>query len=183
MRYSLRGAIFESYVVGELIKAFEHTRHEAPLYHWRDATGHEIDILVDLGDRLLPIEVKSGITMPSDALDGLRWWTRLPGNPNQTGVLVHGGEEARERGGFAILPWFRTWAALTESGHLGQAYEVTGPRRLARAACLAASSNIFRHSPASSQTPASTRSPAARRSRWGRDSSRVVRLQTAAAEG
>jgi uncharacterized protein len=106
--HPLRGAIFESYVVGELIKAFEHTGREAPLYHWRDATGHEIDILVDLGDRLLPIEVKSGITIPSDALDGLRWWTALPGNATQTGVIVHGGEEARERGGFAILPWFLT---------------------------------------------------------------------------
>jgi hypothetical protein len=26
----------------------------------------------------------------------------------ETGVIVHGGEEARERGGFAILPWFLT---------------------------------------------------------------------------
>jgi predicted AAA+ superfamily ATPase len=107
-RHPLRGAIFESFVVGELVKSFAHTGREAPLYHWKDTADHEIDILVDLGDRLLPIEVKSGVTLPADALDTLRWWCALPGNDNQAGVLVHGGGEVRERGGFTILPWFLT---------------------------------------------------------------------------
>jgi predicted AAA+ superfamily ATPase len=107
-RHPLRGAIFESFVVGEFVKSFVHTGREAPLYHWRDTGGHEIDILLDLGDRLLPIEVKSGTTLSAAAIDVLRWWTTLPGNENKSGVLVHGGREARERKGFSILPWFLT---------------------------------------------------------------------------
>ncbi len=107
-RHPLRGAIFESYVVGEIVKAYAHTGREAPIHHWRDTAGHEIDILLDLGDRLLPIEVKAGSTIPGDALDGMRWWTGLPGNDAQTGVLVYGGDEARQRGGFTILPWYLT---------------------------------------------------------------------------
>jgi len=105
-RHPLRGPIFESYVVGELIKAFEHAGQEAPLFHWRDTSGHEIDILIDLGERLVPIEVKSGVTVPSDALDGLKWWTGLPANDTSGGVLVHGGTGARRRGEFSVLPWF-----------------------------------------------------------------------------
>jgi hypothetical protein len=105
-RHPLRGAIFETFVVSELTKAFENAGREAPLFFWKDATGHEIDVVVDLGDRLLPVEVKSGITVASDALDGLRWWTGLAGNRNKTGVLVHGGREAFTQRGFTVLPWF-----------------------------------------------------------------------------
>jgi uncharacterized protein len=105
-RHPLRGAIFESFVAGEIAKAFENQGREAPLFFWRDVTGHEIDLLVDTGDRLLPVEVRSGVTVASDSLDGLCWWTGLPGNPNRRGILVHGGSEARARDGFSILPWF-----------------------------------------------------------------------------
>jgi len=104
--HPLRGAIFESFVVSELVKAFAHAGREPPLFHWRDATGHEVDIIVDLGERLLPIEVKSGRTLGSDALATLRWWTSLPGNDNTGGVLVHGGDERSSRQGFGIAPWY-----------------------------------------------------------------------------
>jgi hypothetical protein len=67
-----------------------------------------IDTLLYLGDRLVPIEVKAGATVPVDALDGLRWWMKLPGNNAQAGVLVHGGDEVRQRGEVVILPWFLT---------------------------------------------------------------------------
>lgn len=104
--HPLRGAIFETFVVAELTKAFEHRGLEAPLYFFRDATGHEIDVLVDLGDRLLPVEVKSGLTVTPESFNGLRWWTGLPGNHNKQGVLVHGGTGSGARYGFTLLPWF-----------------------------------------------------------------------------
>ena len=106
VNHPLRGAIFESFVVGELTKAFTHVGQEAPLFFWRDASGHEIDVLLDLGDRLLPIEVKSGMTVSPDMVDGLRWWTGLPGNANRAGVLIHGGDESYSLHGFAVRPWF-----------------------------------------------------------------------------
>ena len=105
-RHPLRGAIFESFVVGELAKGFENAGREAPLFFWRDATGHELDVVLDLGDRLLPVEVKSGQTVATDAVDGLRWWTELPGNRNKRGVLIHGGDRAFSLHGFTVLPWF-----------------------------------------------------------------------------
>ena len=74
-RHPLRGAIFESFVVSELIKSFANRRREAPIYFWRDATGREIDALIDLGGRLVPVEVKSGETVPADAVQNLEWWT------------------------------------------------------------------------------------------------------------
>ena len=105
-KHPLRGAIFESFVVAELIKAFAAMRRDAPLFFWRDATGHEIDVLIDTGSRLIPVEVKSGRTVPPDAVAGLRWWTGIPANPNSGGVLVHGGTESFDLSGFRVLPWF-----------------------------------------------------------------------------
>ena len=105
-RHPLRGAVFESFVVSELVKSFAAMRRDPPLYFWRDATGHEIDILIDAGGRLVPVEVKSGQTVAADAVDTLVWWTSIPSNPNRGGVLVHGGEESFDFKGFRVLPWF-----------------------------------------------------------------------------
>ncbi len=105
-RHPLRGAIFESFVVAELVKASAARRRDPNLYFWRDATGHEIDILIDAGSRLIPVEIKSGRTVPPDAISSLKWWTSIPSNPNRGGVLVHGGTEDFDLGGFRVLPWF-----------------------------------------------------------------------------
>ena len=104
-RHPLRGAIFESFVAAELFKSFANRRQKAPLYTWRDTSGHEIDILIDLGQRLIPVEVKSGETVPADAMRNLSWWINLPGNPNQHGLLVHGGTRSFRHKNFAVLPW------------------------------------------------------------------------------
>lgn len=104
--HPLRGAIFESFVVAELVKAFSATRRDSPLFFWRDAAGHEIDVLLDAGDRLIPIEVKSGRTVAGDAVATLEWWTSIPSNPNRGGVVVHGGTDSFDLKGFRVLPWF-----------------------------------------------------------------------------
>lgn len=104
--HPLRGAVFESFVVSELVKNFAATRRDPPLFFWRDATGHEIDVLIDTGERIIPVEVKSGQTVAGDAVDTLAWWTSIPSNPNQGGVLVHGGDESFDFKGFRVLPWF-----------------------------------------------------------------------------
>ena len=104
--HPLRGAVFESFVVSELTKAFVHRGMEAPLYHWRDATGHEVDVIIDLGDRLVPLEVKSSATVGAQVFDGLRWWTGIGSNPTTGGMFVHGGGVRREQEGFSVRPWW-----------------------------------------------------------------------------
>jgi len=104
--HPLRGAIFESFVVSEICKAFVHSGREAPLYHWRDSTGHEVDVIIDLGESLVPVEIKSALTLASDVMGNLKWWTRIGDNPNKSGVLVHGGKVCHLREGFCVRPWW-----------------------------------------------------------------------------
>ncbi|HOX46685.1 MAG TPA: ATP-binding protein [Myxococcota bacterium] len=104
-RHPQRGAIFESFVVAEFVKARVHQGREPRLFHWRDATGHEIDLLVEDGPRLVPVEIKSGATVADDMLRSLLWWRSLPGNPHREGVLVTGGAVKGMREGVSLLPW------------------------------------------------------------------------------
>ncbi len=104
--YPLRGAIFENFIFSELFKAFAHRGEEPPLYFWRDRTGHEIDFILDLGVKLIPVEAKSGETVSKDLFKNLSYYLGLKGNPASRGVLVYAGEEIYFRGNILLRPWF-----------------------------------------------------------------------------
>ena len=65
---NLSGAIFETWVVSEILKSYWHNGKEAPLYFYRDTDGREIDLLVESGDTLYPIEIKRTATPTRHAL-------------------------------------------------------------------------------------------------------------------
>jgi predicted AAA+ superfamily ATPase len=69
--HPLRGAIFESWVVSELMKAHRNAGREPRLSFFRDAHGLEVDVLVERGANLAAIEVKSGATVPTEAFGPL----------------------------------------------------------------------------------------------------------------
>ncbi|MCX6539824.1 MAG: ATP-binding protein [Acidobacteria bacterium] len=105
--HPLRGAIFETFVVSELFKVFAAIGQEPPLFFWRDKTGHEVDLVIDLGGRLIPVEIKSGTTIARDFFAGLGYWLSLPRNNGKRGVLVYGGgEKPHVREGHVVRPWF-----------------------------------------------------------------------------
>jgi len=102
--HSLRGAIFETYAVSELAKECFNAGIEAPLYYWRDSQGHEIDIVIENGEKLFPVEIKSGQTVASNMFDTLRWWGELTGTKGA--VLLYGGGDSYSRQGTKVRPWF-----------------------------------------------------------------------------
>lgn len=104
--HPLRGPLFENYQVAEAVKAFHHHRQKPPLYFWRDRTGHEIDLLVEQGAALYPIEIKSGQTVGSDAFASLTWWSRMAEQDLANASLIYGGDRAYRRNGVAVRPWF-----------------------------------------------------------------------------
>jgi uncharacterized protein len=105
--HAMKGAIFETFVVSEFYKAFAHRGEIPPLFFWRDRTGHEVDVIIDTGKKLIPIEIKSGETISSSSFDGLRYFTSLGSPASQTGVLIHGGEARYQRENFVVRPWYQ----------------------------------------------------------------------------
>jgi len=105
--HPLRGAIFETLVVSELFKLFAAQGQDPPLFFWRDQSGHEVDLIIERGGRLVPVEIKSGATIASDFFAGLDYWLGLPGNVERRGVLVYGGDtQPHRRAGHIVRPWY-----------------------------------------------------------------------------
>lgn len=104
--HPLRGSIFENHVIAEIAKAYMHHRRTPPLFFWRDRTGHELDLVIEEAGELYPVEIKSGQTISTDMLDGMRWWINLSGRPPESATLIYGGDSSQSRQGMAIRPWF-----------------------------------------------------------------------------
>jgi len=104
--HSLRGAIFETFVVSELHKNYLHRGESPRLYYWRSSDGHEVDVIVERGEKLIPIEVKSSQTLATDSFDGLKYWLKLAGRQAAAPALVFGGRECYVREGVTVYPWF-----------------------------------------------------------------------------
>jgi predicted AAA+ superfamily ATPase len=103
--HPLRGAVFESFIMAELVKAYAHRGRHPPVYFWRDSSGHEIDFLVERGPRFLAIEAKAGETVPTSFFDGLAWWRKLVGEDDTDALILHGGDQAFTYRDMAARSW------------------------------------------------------------------------------
>lgn len=101
--HPLRGAFFENLVVVDLLKIRYNQAKSKNLFFWRDNTGHEIDIILDLPQGQIPVEVKSGKTITTDYFKGLNYWEKLTGSGE--GILVYDGDSVQKRSdGILVLP-------------------------------------------------------------------------------
>lgn len=104
--HSQRGAIFETYIISEFRKACFNAGVEPPMYYWRDTQGHEVDLIIEDGEKLFPIEIKSGQTVSGSMFEGLDYWRKL--DRSDTGMLIYGGSENYTRNNIQV----RSWAAV-----------------------------------------------------------------------
>ena len=100
-----RPALFETLVVGEYLKARFNRGLPSNLYFWRDNIGNEIDLVVENGARLDPVEVKSGQTVSEDWFAGLRRWGGYAGTAGGAPRLLFGGEDSYTRAGIKVGGW------------------------------------------------------------------------------
>jgi predicted AAA+ superfamily ATPase len=55
---AMSGAIFESYVVSEIIKSYIHNCEQAQFYFYRDKEKQEIDLIIERDNVFYPLEIK-----------------------------------------------------------------------------------------------------------------------------
>ena len=104
IQHPYRGAIFENFVVNELLKSRFNAGKQSNLYFWRDRTGNEMDLIRDEGTTLIPIEIKSSQSIRPDFFKNFHFWERLTGQSD--GILYYGGEENQLRSkGAKVLGW------------------------------------------------------------------------------
>ena len=102
--HPLKGALFETMVVIELVKKYTNIGVNPPISYWRDKTGHEIDVIIEKNEKLLPIEIKSGKTIHSDFFKHLKYWNNLSNN-TQSLILYSGNQEQKRSDGTIVTNW------------------------------------------------------------------------------
>src|SRR3990167_10351442 len=102
---TIKGNMFESLMISEIIKS-SYNHDKAPnTYFWRDKTGHEIDCIIYEGTSLLPIEIKFGKTIRDEFFSQLNYWNQLTGSNPKDGYLVYGGSEHQKRSVGNVISW------------------------------------------------------------------------------
>jgi hypothetical protein len=101
----MKGSLFENLIINEFIKRnFNRGENRQP-YFWQDNHGKEIDCLMVDGERVTPVEVKSGKTISTSYFDNLKYWRSLAALPEETGYVVYGGEQSMQTSAGALISW------------------------------------------------------------------------------
>jgi len=86
---SMGGALFQGFVVSEAFKAFSMKGRTGDLYFWRSHDGLELDLIVRMGNKLIPVEIKLTSTPSLKHVEPLNKFKKLVGNRvNSPGLLV-----------------------------------------------------------------------------------------------
>lgn len=104
-----RGALFETWVVGEFIKQRLNAGRPPDLYFWRDNVGHEVDLIFETPQGLQAVEIKSGSTFASDWPQAAHQWQAIVGgDATPSPWIIFGGEGRYTRQGSEVWGW-RQW--------------------------------------------------------------------------
>lgn len=103
---SFRGPLFENLILADLYKQYYNLGLEPTLYYWRDLNGRiEIDGLIDLGIRLVPLEIKSGETISSNFFTSIKNWSEIANVNPEDSYIIYAGNTGQSRSGGTIITW------------------------------------------------------------------------------
>lgn len=86
------GAIFETAVIMEVFKSLLHRGQDPQLYFWRTTGGVEVDLVVDIGTQLIPVEIKLTATPHPGMATGIKAFQQELGRKAGLGLVVHPGD-------------------------------------------------------------------------------------------
>jgi hypothetical protein len=99
-----RGALFENYVIIELLKQKLNTGSASGFYYWKENNGLEIDLLVDTGRGLVAHEIKATATFNEQLLKSMDQWKKVSGSND--GVLLYNGQvEFTDKKRTQVINW------------------------------------------------------------------------------
>lgn len=100
-----KGNIFESFIIADILK-YHHNQGTSPrVFFWRDKAEHEVDCIIEQGQKLIPVEIKAGRTFNPRFLDGLNYWQALAHEKSASGSVVFAGSSEQVRSHSALVSW------------------------------------------------------------------------------
>ena len=94
---SQKGNLFENFIVSEYVKENYHNNLLRDLWFWRDAVGHEVDLIWQKSELLNLVEIKASETILSDMFKGLTYFEKLKPELIESKTVVHTGLFNQER--------------------------------------------------------------------------------------
>jgi len=105
MSHPMRGLLFENFIVSEFLKnRYNHVKSNN-IYFFRDHVGNEIDLILDYGNQLYSIEIKSSATFNYDFLKGLHYYKKIATDKNTKQLLVYAGDKSYEIKGVKVYSY------------------------------------------------------------------------------
>ena len=103
-----RGEHLENLVLNDLLAWRDARLDRSELYYWRTAIGEEVDLVVEAGGRLLPIEIKAMTRPRLGDTANLRTFQSEYGAKSRVGLLLHTGNKTEWIAPDVLaLPWWR----------------------------------------------------------------------------
>ncbi|MFN4811326.1 MAG: ATP-binding protein [Bacteroidota bacterium] len=99
-----RGALVENLIIMESIKNTFNTNNGNQYYYWRDNNGVEIDLLIQCGIKITPIEIKSAQTFTKDFSSNLKKFFSYSGLSKGL-VLYDGAQTINGSDGIDVMNW------------------------------------------------------------------------------
>ena len=84
-RGAMSGAIFETFVVCEIIKSYVHNAKKPNIYYYRDKDKREIDVVIESNGKLFPIEIKKTASPDKDTI---KHFSVIPEEKRASGAVV-----------------------------------------------------------------------------------------------
>ncbi len=101
----LGGQLMETAVISEIYKSFYHRGEEPRIYFWRTSSGTEVDLVVEKGTNLIPVEIKLTSTPRPSFGDPIRVFQKDNDELALPGYVVHTGDMRLPLGkGVTALP-------------------------------------------------------------------------------
>lgn len=105
---TFRRGFFENLVIAEFIKERYHKGLRSNAYFRRDNKGSEVDFLIDEGEQLLPVEIKSGSSFDPGFFKSLLYWNKLAGKSGAAdSYVIYGGNTDRSYLEGNLISWKR----------------------------------------------------------------------------
>jgi Domain of unknown function (DUF4143) len=103
------GALAETAVIGEWVKAWRQAGEQLAFYYWQSSTSSEVGLIIDRSGVLYGLEVKATATPTPHRADALARWLELAG-PTARGVLACRISRPQAlRSGIRAMPWHLSW--------------------------------------------------------------------------
>ena len=102
-----KGILFEHGVMLEIIRRIKVLNQNYKVFYWRTSGGAEVDCVLDMGEEVIPIEIKASARVSLSEIKGLKsFLDDYKGLARRGYVITMGERKEKLAENIVAIPWF-----------------------------------------------------------------------------